>query len=147
MSFSSELAAAEYYIRSTCKGSVALAAFTSTVEPQPLPRGAQTPAVVYTLLHSSYVTTVEGVRVYTRLLYRISAFGQFQTIMTLSQMDSIIQDLFGGGRNAQVNAETPYGTIMAVTITRPHSFPYKDPADETLMRYVGASYMFEVKGL
>ena len=147
MSFSSEIAAAEYWIRQTLKGSTALAAKTTTVEAGPLPRGAALPAVVYTLLNASYITNLQGVRLFTGLHYQISAFGQAQTILALAEIDSIAQGLFGNGRESRVCVATPYGTVLTCAGERPHNLEYTDPADNRTMRKIGATYYITAKGL
>ena len=149
MSFLSEIAATEYYIRSTLTGSVALsAAFTSNISQQPLPHGVALPAIAYELIHASPVNTLSGVRVFMRLQYKIMAVDACQTIIKLAEADSIILGLFGGGREARVNVSTPYGTIMAVEQIRgPHSLAYEDLAENRTVRRLGSTYNFEVKAV
>lgn len=144
MSFLSETAATELYLRSTIKGSVALAAFTSTVEPLPLPRGTALPAVGYTQIHAADIGTLAGVRVYRRLDYRISAIIEGQTILTIAQMDSIMQGLFGNGQDSRVGVQNQYGTILSARIIRTHSLHREDPVTFVTTRYQGFTVAFEV---
>ena len=145
MSFHSEIAATEYYIRQTLKGSVALSAFTTTIQRQPLTRGAALPAMVYTLNHAHYVNTLEGVRVFARLRYRISALGLVDVMPALAEMDSIAQGLFGSGGNARVGVTTPYGVILTATIEDPRALSYTDEAEKVEMLRMGFECIFEVK--
>lgn len=144
MAFKNAVAATEFYIRATLKGSAALSAFTSTVDPQPLPREAVLPGMGYSWIMSRTVNTLNGVRLFTRLQYRIVAVGLESTIITLAEMDSIAQGLFGNGRESRVNVVNTYGTIATALIVQPQNFSFQDPGDKRLIRHLGFTCSFEV---